>query len=110
MPAIPTTENVAREVHEESGFIVRATKLLAVFDRSKHPHEPPFAFHVYKLFLLCAVTEGTSQPGAETDAVGFFGEREIPDLSLTRVTPAQVRRMFDHHRQPDLPTDFDRDT
>lgn len=103
-------ENVEREVREESGLAVRATKVLAVFDRSKHPHEPPFAFHVYKLFLLCALTGGTPEPGTETDAVDFFAEREIPDLSLTRVTPAQVRRMFHHHRQPDLPTDFDRDT
>jgi ADP-ribose pyrophosphatase YjhB (NUDIX family) len=102
-------ENVVREVYEESGFTVRATKLLAVFDRSKHPHEPPFAFHVYKLFLRCTLTGGTPNPSAETDAVEFFGERAIPDLSLTRVTPAQVSRMFEHHRQPDLPTDFDRD-
>jgi ADP-ribose pyrophosphatase YjhB (NUDIX family) len=101
-------ENVMREVYEESGLTTRATKILAVFDRSKHPHEPPFAFHVYKLFLLCAVTGGAARASAETDSVEFFGEEEIPELSLTRVTPAQISRMFEHHRQPDLPTDFDR--
>ncbi len=102
-------ENVVREVFEESGFSVRATKILAVFDRSKHPHEPPFAFHVYKLFVLCTITGGKAATSAETDSVGFFGEDEIPELSLTRVTPAQVSRMFEHHRLPDLPTDFDRE-
>jgi ADP-ribose pyrophosphatase YjhB (NUDIX family) len=101
-------ENVVHEVYEESGFPTRATKILAVFDRSKHPYEPPFAFHVYKLFLLCAITGGTARASAETDSVEFFGEKEIPELSLTRVTPAQIIRMFEHHRQPDLPTDFDR--
>ena len=57
-------ENVVREVSEESGFQTRATKILAVFDRSKHPHDPPFPFHAYKLFILCGLTGGTaSLPG-----------------------------------------------
>ena len=102
-------ENVEREVREEAGFVTRASKILAVFDRSKHPHEPPFAFHIYKIFLLCSIIGGKATPSSETDAVGFFGEAEIPELSITRVTPAQIRRMFEHHRVPDLPTDFDHD-
>jgi ADP-ribose pyrophosphatase YjhB (NUDIX family) len=102
-------ENVVREVYEESGFAVRAVKILAVFDRDKHPHEPPFAFHVYKLFVLCTIVGGAAKTSGETDAVGFFGEKEIPELSIGRVTPAQISRMFEHHRQPDLPADFDRE-
>jgi ADP-ribose pyrophosphatase YjhB (NUDIX family) len=47
-----------REVHEESGYRVRATKLLAVFDRNKHPH-PPQAFHVWKVFVRCELTGGS---------------------------------------------------
>jgi ADP-ribose pyrophosphatase YjhB (NUDIX family) len=100
-------ENVVREVYEESGFATRALKLLAVFDRSKHPHEPPFAFHVYKIFVLCTIIGGKETISSETDSVGFFAEPEIPELSITRVTPAQIRRMFEHHRNPELPTDFD---
>ena len=102
-------ENVVREIHEESGLLTRASKILAVFDRSKHPHEPPFAFHVYKIFVLCSIIGGKETPSSETDSVGFFGETEIPELSITRVTLAQVRRMFEHHRIPELPTDFDHD-
>ena len=102
-------ENVVREIHEESGFLTRATKMLAVFDRSKHPHEPPFAFHVYKIYLLCTITGGQETASVETDSVGFFGETEIPELSVDRVTAGQIRRMFEHHRDPGLPTDFDRD-
>ncbi len=100
-------ENVVREVYEESGFTTRASKILAVFDRSKHPHEPPFAFHVYKIYMLCTLLGGAETVSTETDAVGFFGEQEIPELSITRVTAPQVARMFEHHRNPGLPTDFD---
>ena len=102
-------ENVVREIHEESGFVARAAKILAVFDRSKHSHEPPFAYHVYKMFIRCELVGGTATVSHETDSVGFFGESDIPDLSRSRVTPAQITRMFEHHRQPDLATDFDRD-
>ena len=100
-------ENVVREVYEESGFHTVATRILAVFDRSKHPHEPLFPFHVYKLFILCRLTGGTAKPGPETDGVDFFGEMELPGLSSTRVTSSQVQRLFEHHRHPQLPTDFD---
>jgi len=100
-------ENVVREIHEESGFGTVATKILAIYDRSKHPHEPPFPFHVYKLFILCTIVGGTMTTSNETDSVEFFAEHEIPELSITRVTPAQIKRMFEHHRQPGLPADFD---
>jgi hypothetical protein len=39
--------------------------------------------------------------------VGFFGDHELPELSRSRVIAAQVRRFFEHHRQPGLPADFD---
>lgn len=100
-------ENVVREIFEESGFATRAEKLLAVFDRSRHPHTPPFPFHVYKMFFHCTILGGEAKSSSETDGVEFFAENGIPELSLTRVTPWQMSRMFEHQRQPDLPTDFD---
>jgi ADP-ribose pyrophosphatase YjhB (NUDIX family) len=103
-------ENVVREVFEESGFKTRALKILAVFDRARHPHVPLLAFHVYKIFVLCSIIGGTETLSHETDAVAFFGETEIPELSISRVTPAQIRRMFEHHRDHALPTDFDHET
>ena len=106
-PSESPREAVEREVHEESGFRTRAVKLLAVYDRSKHPHEPPFAFHVYKLFVQCHIVDGQATPSVETDAVGFFDEDSLPELSISRVTEAQIRRLFEHGRHMDLPTDFD---
>ena len=97
---------VAREVYEESGFIVRTTKLLALYDRGKHGHTP-HPFHIYKLFFLCEITGGVPTPSNETDEVAFFPEDAIPPLSLGRVTPAQITHFFDHSRHPDWPTDFD---
>lgn len=100
-------ENVVREIREEAGFETRAIKLLAVFDRSKHPHEPAFPFHVYKFFFRCEIIGGTATTSSETDEVEFFHESEIPTLSQTRVTAAQIRCMFEHWRTADRPTDFD---
>ena len=62
-------ENVVREIAEESGFQTRAVRLLAVLDRSKHPHQPPFINHVYKIFVLCEITGGIAFAAGETDGV-----------------------------------------
>ena len=101
------SEAVEKEVREESGYIVRASKLLAVLDRDRHGH-PPSGHHVYKLFLRCEMLGGdAAPPGIETDAVGFFERQHIPPLSLTRVTPEQIARLFQHYEHPEWPTDFD---
>ena len=101
------SENVEREVFEESGYRARAVKLLAIYDRRKHGHMPPHPHHIYKIFFLCELIGGTASQSIETDEVGFFAEHELPELSLGRVTPAQLARMFEHHRHPDWPPDFD---
>ena len=107
-PCQSPSEAVAREVFEEAGFEVRVTKLAAVYDRSKHPHEPPMPFHLYKLFFLCEITGGRATESYETTGVDFFAEDSIPqDLSISRTLPFQIARMFEHHRNPTLPTDFD---
>jgi len=100
-------EAVVREVEEESGYRTRATKLLAVFDRAKHPHTPPFPYHIWKLFMRCELVGGDAATSHETDDIEFYPENALPDLSVSRVTESQIQRLFGHHRDPDLPTDFD---
>lgn len=100
------SEAIAREVYEESGYQTQAVKLLAVYDRSRHGH-PPVQHYVYRLFFQCELLGGAPSPNLETEEVGFFGEYEFPELSLTRVTPAQLARLFEHYRHPDWATDFD---
>ena len=58
-------------------------------------------------FIEALLTGGAPQPGLETSAVEFFAEDALPELSAPRVTAAQIRRMFEHRRRPELPTDFD---
>ena len=100
------SEAVVREVVEESGFIVRATRLLAVWDKRRHEH-PPQPFFVYKLVFLCERLGGVARTSDETDDVAFFAPDALPPLSLDRVTPAQIRRLSALAALPDAPTDFD---
>ncbi|MBE9016034.1 NUDIX hydrolase N-terminal domain-containing protein [Chroococcidiopsidales cyanobacterium LEGE 13417] len=86
--------------------LTRAIKLLAVYDRDKQGH-PPFPYAVYKLHFLCELIGGSPSSSIETDEVAFFGEDEIPPLSLTRVMPTQITKIFHYHRHPDLQTYFD---
>jgi len=107
-PCQSPSEAVVREVFEEAGFEVRVAKLAAVYDRSKHPHEPPMPFHLYKLFFLCEITGGAATESYETTGVAFFAEDSIPEqLSISRTLPFQIARMFEHYRNLALPTDFD---
>jgi ADP-ribose pyrophosphatase YjhB (NUDIX family) len=100
-------ECVEKEILEESGFACRAVRLAAVWDRSRHGHVTLHPRYVYKLFFLCEITSGEARASSETDAAAFFPEDALPDLSLGRITAAQIRRMFEHWRNPGLPADFD---
>jgi ADP-ribose pyrophosphatase YjhB (NUDIX family) len=99
-------ESVEREVREESGYIVKAVKLLACWDRNKHPH-PPIPFHAYKLVFRCELLGGSPGATLETAEVGFFAEDQIPELSLTRTLPEQIRFVFQCLRTPNAATAFD---
>ncbi len=97
---------IRREIEQESGFIVRVTRLAALYDRNAHGH-PPSLFHAWKAFFLCEITAGEARVSVETDAVEFFDPDDLPGMSLGRTTPAQVARMREHWLQPGMATDFD---
>jgi ADP-ribose pyrophosphatase YjhB (NUDIX family) len=97
---------VEREVWEETGYQVRATKLAAVLDRDTQGH-PAYFFTVYKFFFLGEITGGSPAHSIETGESDFFSEEELPELSIARVTEAELRLLFLHHRQPELPTGYD---
>ncbi len=99
--------SIEREVLEESGFIVKTKKIIAVYDRAKQGHVPPFPYHVYKIFFECELVGGEKSFSIETDGVEFFSQDEIPDLSIARTTLLQIKRIFEHHENPEIPTDFD---
>jgi ADP-ribose pyrophosphatase YjhB (NUDIX family) len=100
-------ENVVKEIREESGFHTRPTKLAAALDRTRQGHTPQ-PFSATKLFFLCDLTGGAATPSHETSEIAFFPEHALPeDLSVERTTRAQLLRMFAHHHNPALPTDFE---
>jgi ADP-ribose pyrophosphatase YjhB (NUDIX family) len=100
------SQAVEKEVLQESGLRVRAVKLAALYDRSRHGHGE-FLFHGWKAFFLCEILGGETRGSYETDAVGFFAPEELPPMSLGRSTPRQVSRMREHWEERGLPADFD---
>lgn len=75
-------EAIEREVIEETGFRVKATKVLAILDRNRQKH-PPFPFSCYKVFFRCEILDGSPTTSHEIEEVGFFSPSEIPPLSLS---------------------------
>jgi ADP-ribose pyrophosphatase YjhB (NUDIX family) len=99
---------VQREIREESGYLAKAVKLAALLDKNNPAHgHPPGITHIYKLFFLCELTGGQATTSSETDAVDFFPVDSLPPLSTGRATESQIRRLYQHHLDKSLPTDFD---
>ena len=99
---------VEREIREESGYLAKAVKLAALFDKNNPAHgHPPSILHIYKLFFLCELTGGTPTLSNETDGVDFFPVSSLPPLSTGRTTQSEIERLHEHHLNRGLPTDFD---
>jgi ADP-ribose pyrophosphatase YjhB (NUDIX family) len=96
-----------RETLEESGYRVKAHKVLALLDKTRHEH-PPSVDYTYKVLIGCRLESGS--PAAshhEVDSVGFFTRDALPELDLDRTTPGQIALAFAHLSDPSRPTDFD---
>jgi len=102
----PPTRAAEREVWEESGYRVRAEKLLGVYDRNQHGY-PVSVIHTYKLFIQCKLLGGEPATSIETGGAEFFAEDALPPLSLPRTSQELIHRMFDFHRHPDWFADLD---
>jgi ADP-ribose pyrophosphatase YjhB (NUDIX family) len=99
---------VEREIREESGYLAKAVKLAALFDKNHPAHgHPPGILHIYKLFFLCELTGGAPATSSETDGVDFFPVISLPPLSTGRTTQSEIERLYQHHLNRGLPTDFD---
>jgi ADP-ribose pyrophosphatase YjhB (NUDIX family) len=106
-PGESPSEAAARETREEAGVDVRATKLIALYDRARRNY-PPHIECIYKAIFSCELI-GDAVPHAsdETDGVEFFPADKLPALSTGRTTAQQIERVFAHHNNPSLPTEFD---
>jgi hypothetical protein len=65
-------------------------------------------WHIWKAAFLCELVDDEQLPlGAETTEARFFAPYELPRLRYSRASEWQIERCFAHHRESDLPTEFD---
>ena len=100
-------ENTEKETLEEAGFRVRAERLIAVQDRNKH-NEPPYAYGIVKVFLLCGLLSGEFMPNIETTEIGWFSGEDLPEnLALEKTTKAQIEMCFEAEKDKNWKVLFD---
>ncbi|MCA9734827.1 NUDIX hydrolase [candidate division KSB1 bacterium] len=97
---------VEKEIREESGYEAKAIRLLALYDKNQHAH-PHDVFHCYKAFFLCEITGGTPRHSLETDGVDFFAIDNLPELSLARILPEQIKHLYERVKAGVLEAEFD---
>lgn len=100
---------VEREVAEEAGLAVRATRLLGVVDRERRP-APPLPFRIYKLLIACEEREPGAEPradGVETLEAGFFDPAALPPLSEGRTHPEHLAIVAARLADPSLEAHLD---
>ncbi len=91
------SEGVVREVFEESGYRVARPRLAAIIDRNRHDYVPKRPDHIYKLFFVCDLEGGAPAPNLEISDVSFFSVNDLPELSIDRVLPADIDRLWAFH-------------
>lgn len=94
-----------REVWEESGYRVKAEKVVAVLDANRI--QPMEFYHAFKIIFLCRLIDGEPRTSSETSAVDFFDPNELPPLSRYRTDEDMLKEVFAHVNDPDRRTAFD---
>lgn len=98
-------EIAAKEAYEETGLLVKPVRLLALFDKRKHPH-PPQPWYVYKVFIQCEIQGGSLiQDTQETAGARWFRKDELPsiELSTDRITASQLETILRLASDPHSP-------
>ena len=100
------SEVAVKEVKEETGLDVEASRLLAVLDMRKHNH-PVIPFYVYKFFILCDIKGGAFDNTFDILDKGFFALDNLPPLSEERVLASQIEKMLELKNNPANDVIFD---
>lgn len=100
------SETAERETREESGFLVRATKLVGAFDANRGEKANMF-YHAVKLVFLCELVGGEAAVSMETLAVDFFEFSNLPPLSEFRTNLRHLDEVAAHIRDEARPAAFD---
>lgn len=100
-------EGVEKEVFEESGLTVKVKRLMAVWDKSCHPH-PPSAYHIYKMVFWCEADKFEPLSTAHDILdVGFFDVDNLPELSVDRILKDQIETLVQYVKEDRKDTIFD---
>ena len=87
-------ENIEKEVLEETGLVVTAKELLAVYDTDKRKDIPQL-FQYYKMIFSCEILENhLFEKNIETSNCAYFSLDNLPPLSIKRTTKEQLMALM----------------
>lgn len=99
--------NTEKEFFEETGFNVRAERIIAVHDWRKH-NVTNYAYGVVKIFMLCKYESGEFKDNIETTETRLFDRASLPDnLAVEKTTKEQILMCFDSYENNTLSALFD---
>lgn len=98
--------NAEKEVKEEAGLDVKATRIIALHDMNTH-NTKLFAYNVCKIFVECEVIGGHFEENIETTESNYFSMDSLPILANEKNTIEQIMMCFKAHNNPDWETEFD---
>ncbi len=84
------SEAAERETMEESGLLVKARKVVGVFDANRVGRRLDL-FHAFKIIFLCEIIGGEPKPSEETSEARFFDFEELPPLSKNRTNEKHLK-------------------
>ena len=93
------TENILKEIEEETGFKAKVEKLLAVFDTNRFQLQSK---QYAKFVFECKLLAGQFQENQEIADLQFFAIDQLPNLSEKRITKEQIEilwQVYQGHRE-----------
>ena len=85
------TENILKEIEEETGFEAKVERLLAVFDTNRFQLQS----NQYAKFVFeCKLLDGQFQENQEIADLQFFAIDQLPNLSEKRITKEQIEILW----------------
>lgn len=85
--------NTEKEVKEEAGLDVKATRIIAVQDRDQH-NKPRYAYGIIKVFVQCELLGGHFTSNIETLRSAYFSLDNLPPLAEEKNTREQIELCF----------------
>jgi len=85
------TENILKEIEEETGFKAKVERLLAVFDTNRFQLQSK---QYTKFVFECKLLDGQFQKNQEIADLQFFAIDQLPALSEKRITKEQIEILW----------------